>query len=353
MAESLLLPVVRGVVGKAADALVQSVTRMWGVDEDRRKLERHLVYVQSLLADAEAKSETNPAVRMWMKELKATAYQADDVLDDFQYEALRREAEAEAESNQSMESKVLSNFTSKNRLVFRYKASRDLKKVLDKINKLVAEMNAFGLVVLKEALTQALSRQTHSALDESMEIFGRDDDKEVVVKLLLDKKDGRGVQVLPIIGMGGVGKTTLAKMVYNNPRIKKHFELRVWHCVSENFEVIPIVRSVIELASDERCDPHDTVEKLRQKLQQEIGHKRLLLILDDVWNEDPDKWEDDLKPLLCSSIGGSGSMIVVTSRSQQVATIMGTLEPHELVCLSEDDSWELFSKKAFSKGVQE
>ncbi|RCV29668.1 hypothetical protein SETIT_6G030500v2 [Setaria italica] len=92
MAESLLLPVVRGVVGKAADALVQSITRMWGVDKDRLKLERHLVYVQSLLADAEAKSETNPAVRMWMKELKAAAYQADNVLDDFQYEALRREA---------------------------------------------------------------------------------------------------------------------------------------------------------------------------------------------------------------------------------------------------------------------
>jgi len=148
MAESLLLPVVHGVVSKAADALVQSVTRMWGVDKERRRLERHLVlvYVQSLLADAEAKSETNHAVRTWMKELKAAAYQADDVLDDFQYEALRREAE----SGQSTARKVLSKFTSKNRLVFRYKASRDLKKVLDKINKLMAEMNTFGLVVLKD-----------------------------------------------------------------------------------------------------------------------------------------------------------------------------------------------------------
>nr|XP_034600384.1 uncharacterized protein LOC117861031 isoform X3 [Setaria viridis] len=101
MAESLLLPVVRGVVGKAADALVQSITRVWGVDKDRLKLERHLEYVQSLLADAEAKSETNHAVRTWMKELKAAAYQADDVLDDFQYEALRREAM----SDQSVASK--------------------------------------------------------------------------------------------------------------------------------------------------------------------------------------------------------------------------------------------------------
>ncbi|CAL5000773.1 unnamed protein product [Urochloa decumbens] len=349
MAESLLLPVVRGVVSKAADALVQSVTRMWGVDDDRSKLERHLVYVQSLLADAELKSDTDHAVRAWMKALKAVAYQADDILDNFQYEALRHKAL----SGQSLASKVLSNFTSKNRLIFRHKASRELKKVLEKIDVLVSEMKKFDLVVRAEALTQGLPRQTHSALDDSMEIFGRDDDKEVVVKLLLEKQDERGVQVLPIIGMGGVGKTTLAKMVYNNHRIQKHFELKMWHCVSENFEAIPLVRSIIELATNRKCDLPGTIELLHGRLQEAVGRKRFLLILDDVWNEDQHKWEDDLKPLLCSSIGGSGSMIVVTSRSRHVASIMGTLPSHELVCLSEDDSWKLFSKKAFSKGNQE
>jgi len=102
MAESLLLPMVRGVVGKATDTLVQSVTRMWGVDEDRHRLERHLEYMQSMLVDAETKSETNHAVWTWMKELKAAAYQADDVLDNFQYEALR----CEAESGRSLARKV-------------------------------------------------------------------------------------------------------------------------------------------------------------------------------------------------------------------------------------------------------
>ncbi|KAG2580315.1 hypothetical protein PVAP13_6NG333750 [Panicum virgatum] len=97
----------------------------------------------------------------------------------------------------------------------------------------------------------------------------------------------------------------------------------------------------------------DTMELLRKRLQEVIGRKRFLLVLDDVWNEDQVKWQDNLKPLLCFSIGGSESMIVVTSRSWQVASIMGTLPPYELACLSEDDSWELFSKKAFSKGVEE
>ncbi|XP_062192991.1 disease resistance protein RGA2-like [Phragmites australis] len=348
MAEGLLLPVVRGVADKAADVLVQSVTLMWGVDDDRHKLERQMVYVQSLLADAEVKGETNPAVRRWTKELKAAAYQADDVLDDFQYEALRREAL----SGRSMASKVLSNFTSKNKFVFSQKASTDLKNVLDKIDELVTEMNKFGLLERAEA-PQALYRQTHSALDESVEIYGRDDDKEEVVKLLLDQQDQHNVQVLPIIGMGGLGKTTLAKMVYNDSRVQNHFELKMWHCVSENFEATAIVRSVIELATNGGRDQRSTIELLRGKLQEVIGRKRFLLVLDDVWNEEQRKWEDDLKPLLCTCIGASGSMIVVTSRSQKVASIMGTLPPHELACLSEHDSWDLFSKKAFSKGVQE
>ncbi|WVZ91846.1 hypothetical protein U9M48_037968 [Paspalum notatum var. saurae] len=264
MAESLLLPVVRGVVGKAADALVQRVARMCGVDDDRRKLERHLVYVQSLLADAEVKAETNGAVRAWIKALKTAAYQADDVLDNF----------------------------------------KDLKNVLDKIDELVAEMRKFDLVVRAEAplrLQVILHRQTHSVLDESMVIFGRDDNKDDVVKILLDQQDQDNVQVLPIIRMGGLGKTTLAKMVFNDSR-------------------------------------------------KVIGRKRYLLILDDVWNEEQQKWEDSLMPLLCSSVGGLGSLIVVTSRSHQVAEIMGTLPHHELACLSKYDSWELFSKRAFSNG---
>lgn len=68
------------------------------------------------------------------------------------------------------------------------------------------------------------------------------------------------------------------------------------------------------------------MELLREKLQETIGRKKFLLIFDDVWNEEEDKWKKELRPLLCS-IGGQGSMIVVTSRLQQVATLMGTLPP--------------------------
>ncbi|TVU04750.1 hypothetical protein EJB05_47883, partial [Eragrostis curvula] len=340
MTDLLLLAVVTMVASKAADALVQSVTRMWGVDPQRDKLERQLLAVQCVLADAEVKAETNPVVRRWMKELKAAAYQADDVLDDIQYEGLRQEAQDGAAS------KILRYFTLHSPLMFRLTVSRDLNKVLKKFDELVLEMHTIGLVECVE-VPQPLYQQAHATLDDSADVFVRGHDKEIVVKLLLDQQDKKNVQVLPITGIGGLGKTTLVKMVYNDCRVQKHFELKMWHCVSENFKATDVLRSIIELATNEPARVLETVDFLRQRLHGVIGRQRFLLILDDVWNDEQRKWEEYLRPLLC--IGGSGSMIILTSRSQQVASTMGTLPLYELACLSEDDSWELFSKKAFSR----
>uniref|UniRef100_A0A453QCD0 Disease resistance protein RGA3 n=1 Tax=Aegilops tauschii subsp. strangulata TaxID=200361 RepID=A0A453QCD0_AEGTS len=212
---------------------------MCGLDDDRQTLERRLLAVESKLANAEEMSETNPYVKSWMKELKSVAYQADDVLDDFQYEALRRQ------------SKIGKSTTRKK------------------------EMNMFGLESsVRREERQHPWRQTHSKLDETTQIFGRDDDKEVVVKLLLDQQDQRRVQVLPIIGMGGLGKTTLAKMVYNDQEVQQHFELKMWHCVSDNFDFIALLKSIIELVVSGRCDMPDMIELLQKKLEQVIGQKR-------------------------------------------------------------------------------
>ncbi|KAE8796243.1 hypothetical protein D1007_28755 [Hordeum vulgare] len=242
--------------------------------------------------------------KSWMKELRSVAYQADDVLDDFQYEALRRQSKI----GKSTTRKALSYITRHSPLLFRFEMSRKLKNVLKKINKLVKEMNTFGLESsVRREEQQHLWRQTHSKLDETTQIFGRDGDKEVMVKLLLDQQDQRRVQVLPIIGMGGLGKTTLAKMVYNNQGVQQHFELKMWHCVSDNFDSIALLKSIIELAISGRCDMPDTIELLQKQLEQVIGQKRFMLVLDDVWNEDERKWEDVLKPLLCS-VGGPGSL---------------------------------------------
>nr|UBY07551.1 NBS-LRR disease resistance protein [Dasypyrum villosum] len=266
---------------------------------------------------------------------------------------------------ESTSRKVLGYVTRHSPLLFRFAMSRKLKGVLNKIKELVEEMKTFGLEnFVNPEQRQHPWRQTHSKLDESTEIFGRGDDKKGVVKLLLEQQDQRNVQVLPIFGMGGLGKTTLAKMVYNDQEVKHHFQLKIWHCVSDNFDVIAILKSIIELAINDLPEKEKAlarqggwcmsgnIELLQKKLDEVIGRKRFLLVLDDVWNEEKRTWDDELKPLLCS-VGGQGSVIVVTCRSKKVASIMCTIKPHELAFLCEEDSWELFSNKAFSSGVEE
>ncbi|CAM0908562.1 unnamed protein product [Alopecurus aequalis] len=351
MAESVLLGVVRGVAGKAANELVQTVTRMCGLDCDRETLELHLLAVQRKLANAEERSETDQAVKRWMKKLKDVANEADDVLDGFQYEALRRKAHI----GESTSRRLIGYVNHHSPLRFRYAMSGKLKNVLGKISKLVEDMNKFGLensVHLERPQQPPPSRQTHSKLDEFTEIIGRDGEKKGVVKLLLEQQDQRKVQVLPIFGMGGLGKTTTAKMVYNDQQIQQHFQLKMWHCVSEIFDVNALLKAIIQLATNGRCNPPDSIELLRQKLEEAIGQKRFLLVLDDVWNEERTLWEDGLKPLL-SSVGGPGSVILVTCRSMQVASLMSTVRPHMLKFLSDEDSWKLFSMKAFRNGVEE
>ena len=145
-------------------------------------------------------------------------------------------------------------------------------------------MNTFDLESSVRKERQHPWRQTHSKLDDCTKSFGRDDDKMMVVKQLLDQQDQQKVQVLSIFGMGGLGKTTLAKMVYNDQRLQQHFQLKMWHCVSEKFDAIAILKSIIELAVNKRSDMPDTIELLRKQLEEVIGQNRFMLMIDDVWN---------------------------------------------------------------------
>nr|XP_020166348.1 disease resistance protein RPP8-like [Aegilops tauschii subsp. strangulata] len=153
--------------------------------------------------------------------------------------------------------KVLSYFTANSPVVFCLSMTRKMKDALETIGELVVEMNTFHFLQHAEA-PSVDHPQTHSQVDES-DIVGRQEDKEQVVKILLDHShakndnDNCNVMVLPIVGMGGIGKTTLAQLVHNDERVKRHFDLVLWACVSDKFVIEEIIRSVIEVATMNKC----------------------------------------------------------------------------------------------------
>ncbi|XP_038979027.1 putative disease resistance protein RGA4 [Phoenix dactylifera] len=343
MAETILSPLMTSLGKKLGDDILQQFGSIRGIDEKREKLQRQVLAIQSVLGDAEKRQVTDKAVKKWLEALKKAAYEADDILDEFHYEGLRCQAKIQDDTA----NKVLDFFSLHNPVLFQLNMGKKLKDIVERIDRIEAEGAKFGFRGNPQPRTEDRP-QTHSFVVES-EVIGRQEDKEKIVNLLLNQRENENVTVHSIVGMGGMGKTTLAQLVYGDQRVKNHFQMHIWVCVSEEFHVPELVKSIIALATGKKCDlPH--MDLLQRHLREVLSGKRYLLVMDDVWNEDSEKW-DDLKNLL--GTGGEGSAILVTTRNDQVSRIMGASTSHLLRPLSEDDSWTLFSKRAFVTGAEE
>ena len=185
--------------------------------------------------------------------------------------------------------------------------------------------------------------KTTSFVDVS-KIVGRDKNREDLLRFLKGEgsKEENQPHVISLVGMGGIGKTTLAQLVYNDPEVKAHFDKRIWVCVSEPFDQRRIAKAIIEsLAGVEPCVSE--LQSLMEEICRLIGGKKFFLVLDDVWTEDFKLWEPFRNVL---QNGAQGSRILVTTRNGRVAVVMGA-RSIELEKLSDEDCWLVFSKIAF------
>ncbi|MED6178802.1 hypothetical protein PIB30_111037, partial [Stylosanthes scabra] len=190
-------------------------------------------------------------------------------------------------------------------------------------------------------------RLPSTSLFEPSEICGRKEDKEAILKLLLDDDDDADLSVIPIVGLGGIGKTTLAQMVYHDDKVKEMFDFRGWVCVSEEFDVVKVTKTIIEAITSSPCNLTD-LNLLQQDLKEKLSRQKFFVVLDDVWNQNYDDWNKLLKPF---QKGVKGSKIIITTRSKNVASVVQTVSPHELTSLSDEDCWLVFTKHALLSTV--
>ncbi|PON34415.1 NB-ARC domain containing protein [Parasponia andersonii] len=348
MAESLLFILAEKVLGKLGSLAYEEITSTWGVKGDLKRLQRTLSYINAVLPDAEERQGESRELQLWLGQLKDVFHHADDVLDEMECEALRRQV---LRTYGSANSKVRHFFSRSNPVAFRFKMGRRIKEVTTRLDEIAADRDKFHLVerVIDHgrSVVHVRREMTHSFVIASY-VIGRSSDKEKVVFLLMYPENVQHVSVVSIVGIGGLGKTTLAKLVFNDDRVIGSFELTIWVCVSDYFDLKLLMVNIIKSVSGENCSDLDP-DRLQVHLRQKLDGMKFLLVLDDVWNDDLEKWIE-LRNLLTA--GAEGSKILVTTRSPSVASMMGTLPCHYLNGLADEEALTLLLKLAFKQGEE-
>ncbi|KAL5543165.1 hypothetical protein UlMin_010875 [Ulmus minor] len=298
------MEVVYGTATKLVELLgstaYEEISLAWGVNEELKKLRETLSIIHAVLLDAEERQTHSQQIKTWLAKLKDVLVDAEVLLDEFECEDLRNKV---VKKHGTIGRKVRRFFSRSNPLVFQNCFGHKIKDIQKELHKIAALKTEFGL---QEGDRKLIPRETHSCLTSHDLVIGRDADKERIIELLFKLSDNQSV--IPIQGMGGLGKTTLAKFVYNDKRVEEHFDLKMW-----------------------------------------LRNKRFLLVLDDVWSENCTKWIE-LKGLLMEE--SEGSKIIVTTRKSSVAERMGDIEAYHLEGLCREDFRSLFVKCAFKDGEE-
>ncbi|KAJ3701944.1 hypothetical protein LUZ61_005649 [Rhynchospora tenuis] len=380
-----LLPKVKNTfIARSSSSSAQQAPESCDVEANLRRLERLLKRIKATLYDAEERNIQDKSVIHWLKELKELGHEAKYILEEYMYEVYRTQVEAK---NPSKLNSIDGDFGISG--VYPVHISYDLadriRYVKSRFEEIVNDREALCLgeedAPRRKRRRYSPTPTSHLVVQQS--IFGRDDEKEKIIHSLFLKEEG--ISVLPIIGMGGIGKTTMAQLIYNDERVQDSFDLVGWIYVSNDFNIERITRHIIEafMAKDcnlkspsglieefskiiraENVSDDFNIERITQDIMQSftrkaadlenlsvlmeefvriIRGKRIFLVLDDVWNEEPSLWESLRVPLMQAT----KATLLITTRNISVARIMQTMEPLLLEYLSHDKCWLLFTHHAF------
>ncbi|XP_065625078.1 putative disease resistance protein At3g14460 isoform X2 [Quercus suber] len=344
--EAALSSLFEALVNKLTSSDLLKIFQQEQVHVDLNKWKKTLSKIHAVLDDAEEKRETSRLGKILLDELEELAYDADDILDEFETEVLRRKLNAEPST-----SKVRKFIPaccvglSPSSFMFDANMRSKIADIDSRLQRIVTENNGLDLRGSTGVrIGTERSRVPTTSLVIERRTYGRDEDKKAIIKLLLSiESSDTQFSVIPIVGMGGLGKTTLAQLVYNDEDVSSYFDLKAWVCVSEDFDIVRLSKEILKSIPSGHCNDGDDLNSIQVKLKEKLNGKKFLVILDDVWNEDYNSWTQLCCPF---EFGAPGSKIIVTTRSHEVSKIMETTSPYKLRELSNDACRRLFLQHA-------
>nr|CAB3494966.1 unnamed protein product [Digitaria exilis] len=296
------------VMGKLGVLIGPDVSLLWKFKDDLESIRSTLLTLQAVLNDAEKRSSREERVRLWLKRLKFAAYDIHDILE-------------EMESKNDMQDTVRGIALQK---VSQFRAHIPIARKMKKVRQ----------------------RATFSSISE--DIVGRAMEKETIVAMLMAYSEEE-ILTISIYGFGGLGKTTLARLAFNDENVRRVFDYQVWVYVSMKFDLKKIGESILSEIDGGNCG-HANLQEVSRHIQRVLASKKFLVVLDDLWEENGFQLLK-LKEML--SGGAKGSKIIVTTRSEKIASLMRPCTPYKLDVLSDDDCWILFKRRAFVPGMDD
>ncbi|XP_047339483.1 putative disease resistance protein RGA3 [Impatiens glandulifera] len=343
---------ISGLLSNLAPLIKDEFSLFWNFKEDVLKLSSTLSSINAVLEDAERKTvrEKDKQTEDWLRKLGNVLYEVRDIMDDCTFKDLRLQVKR-LNASSSTRIQVTNSITHPfSNIWMRREIGQKIKEVQKKLDQISSERQKLHL---RESIHDSkIDKFTSSwretmSLPSSTKVYGRDKEKKQIIDILLNKTSSsinvaKGLSVLPLVGIGGLGKTTFSQMVFNDEEIANHFDTKIWVCVSDEFDIKLVIKAIIEDKA-EAC-----LEDLQKKVRDKLKGKKYLIILDDVWNENVEAW-DQLRSIL--DCGSSGAFVLTTTRKRNVARIMETIQHFELSLLSNDDCWLLFEQRAFMCGT--
>ncbi|KAL6297110.1 hypothetical protein ACE6H2_005252 [Prunus campanulata] len=308
MAEALVSVVLEQLASITRKQIEEEVRLVVNVDREVENLISHFNAIQAVLQDAEERQVKEASVRNWLRSLEDVSYDINDLLDEWNTEILKHQIEKEEKEGVSLAKRkkvclfipspsVCCGCGPIDKVVRRHDIAKRIKETHEKLSEIANLKQNYNFHENTIRATEKLERVETSSFVQASSIIGREEEKNRLMSMLLSESSQQGGSpfvVIPIVGMGGLGKTAFAQLVYNDENIKTHFDTRIWVCVSDPFEEIKIAKAIVEALGTKKDDNRinsTSLQPLLECINEYISGKKFFLVLDDVWNPTISNWE--------------------------------------------------------------